>query len=172
MKTRLWLGLLLLLSIRTAHAAPVTTVHRVDLNRYLGQWHEIAHLPMFFQRHCLGDTTAVYGLRNDGRISVRNRCRTAKGWQEANGRAKVVPDSGNARLKVSFFWPFSGDYWIVGLDEQYRWAVVGDPKRKYLWILSRTPVLDAIELEKAKALAVAQGYDLSALIRTVNQPEP
>ncbi len=115
------------------------TVAEVDLARYAGKWYEVAAFPMFFQRQCVGDTTAEYGLRPDGDISVRNRCRTESGFDEATARAWAVEGSGNARLKVQFFWPFRADYWVIGLDDGYRWAVVGNPERKYLWILSRTP---------------------------------
>ncbi|MDO8330297.1 MAG: lipocalin family protein [Fluviicoccus sp.] len=166
MNTRRWMPLLMLLASVTAKAEPVTTVPRVDLARYLGTWYEIAHLPMFFQHHCIGDTTAQYGLREDGRITVLNRCRTDNGWQEATGRAKVVPDTVNARLKVTFFWPFSGNYWVIGLDPEYRWALVGNPSRKYLWLLSRTPQLSPDLFEEAQKAAIAQGYELSGLLMT------
>ena len=169
MNTRRWIPMLMLLTACTAaQAAPVSTVPKVDLDRYLGTWYEIAHLPMFFQRQCVGDTTAQYGLREDGRISVLNRCRTAKGWQEAIGRAKVMPDTGNAKLKVTFFWPFSGDYWVIGLDPEYRWALVGNPSRKYLWLLSRTPSLSQDQLDIARQAALAQGYNLTGLLMTPN----
>ena len=166
MNTRRWMPLLMLLASFIAKAEPVTTVPHVDLDRYLGTWYEIAHLPMFFQRHCVGDTTAQYGLREDGRISVLNRCRTAKGWQEAIGRAKVMPGTGNAKLKVTFFWPFSGDYWIIGLDPEYRWALVGNPSRKYLWLLARTPSLSPDQLDMARQVALTQGYNLTGLLMT------
>lgn len=149
---------------------PVVSVSEVDLARYLGRWYEVASFPMFFQKRCLGDTTAEYALRPDGDITVTNRCRTEDGFIEANGRASVVASSGNARLKVSFFWPFSSDYWVIGLDADYRWAVVGNPNRKTLWILSRTPTLPENDLLRAKAAAVAQGYDLASL-RTTAQSE-
>lgn len=149
-----------------AEVAPVTTVPQVDLARYLGRWYEIGSFPMFFQRKCIADTTAEYAAREDGAIAVRNRCRTEDGFIEAEGRARTVDDSGNARLKVSFFWPFFSDYWIIGLDADYRWAVVGNPDRRYLWILARTPVLAPAELEHARAAAQAQGYDLSQLRMT------
>ena len=157
--------------VAVASDSAVATVPRVDLERYLGRWYEIGSFPMFFQRNCIADTTAEYSPREDGGIAVRNRCRTEDGFIEAEGKATTVEDSGNARLKVSFFWPFSSDYWIIGLDNDYRWAVVGNPNRKYLWILSRTPVLPAAEIEKAKAAAVAQGYDLSMLRMTRQEPQ-
>ena len=143
--------------------AGVVSVPSVDLNRYVGKWYEIGSFPMFFQRNCTGDTTAEYAALPDGAISVTNRCRTDDGFIQADGKATVVEGGGNAKLKVSFFWPFRSDYWIIGLDADYRWAVVGNPNRKYLWILSRTRTLPAEQLEMAKQAAVAQGYDLGEL---------
>jgi apolipoprotein D and lipocalin family protein len=153
-----------------ADPAPVQPVAEVDLVRYSGKWYEIASFPMFFQRQCVGDTTAEYTLRQDGDVDVRNRCRTKDGFDEATARAWAVEGSGNARLKVQFFWPFRGDYWVIGLDPQYRWAVVGHPERKYLWILARTPKLSAAELEAALGVAGAQGFELGRLRYTVQGP--
>jgi apolipoprotein D and lipocalin family protein len=142
---------------------PVASVPSVDLARYTGKWYEIASFPMFFQRKCIADTTAEYTPAPEGAISVRNRCRTESGFDEALGKATVVEGFNNSRLKVSFFWPFKADYWVVGLDPEYRWAVVGNPSRKYLWVLSRTPQLAAPLLEAALASATAQGFDLTQL---------
>ncbi len=147
--------------------APVTSVPAVDLTRYSGKWFEIAAFPMFFQRNCIADTTAEYAPAPDGAISVHNRCRTDSGFDDATGKATVVEGSGNSRLKVSFFWPFKADYWVLGLDPEYRWAVVGNPNRKYLWLLSRTPQLPPALLDPALASATAQGFDLSQLRYTV-----
>ena len=108
---------------------PAVSVTEVDLARYAGKWYEIASFPMFFQRNCVGDTTAEYALTPEGDVSVTNRCRTADGFDEAKGTATIVDGSRNARLKVSFFWPFRSDYWIFGLDADYRWAVVGKDSR-------------------------------------------
>ncbi|WP_043647818.1 lipocalin family protein [Chitinilyticum litopenaei] len=153
-----------LLSPFLAQASEVRTVPAVDLQRYLGQWYEIAAFPMRFQAQCTGDTTASYTLRDDGQIGVVNRCKTADGSVDsANGRAKVVENSGNARLRVTFFWPFYGDYWVIGLDPDYQWAVVGHPSREYLWVLSRSPQLSPPALEAALASAKAQGYSLDKL---------
>jgi len=146
-----------------AEPPPVNSVAKVDLDRYLGKWYEIASFPMFFQRQCTGDTTAEYSPRPDGEIKVVNRCRTEKGFDEAVGRAWTVPDTGNAQLKVSFFWPFRADYWVIGLDDEYRWAVVANPNRKYLWILSRTPQLPKPQLDAALQAAARQGFDLDEL---------
>jgi apolipoprotein D and lipocalin family protein len=120
-------------------------VNQVDLNRYLGKWYEIATIPQRFQKgcHCV---TAEYSLRKNGKIKVVNSCRKDHPdgpFKQAIGRAKVVRGSNNAKLKVSFFGPFWGNYWIIALDQQdYQWAVVSDPSRKTLWILCRTPQMD------------------------------
>ncbi len=143
--------------------APVASVAAVDLARYAGKWFEIGSFPMFFQRKCVGDTTAEYALAADGRVDVTNRCRTDAGVDEATGHATVVEGFNNSRLKVSFFWPFKADYWVLGLDPEYRWAVVGNPNRKYLWVLSRTPQLPKPLLDAALASAANQGFDLSQL---------
>jgi apolipoprotein D and lipocalin family protein len=147
--------------------SPVTSVPSVDLARYSGKWYEIAAFPMFFQRNCVADTTAEYAAADRGALSVHNRCRTASGSDEATGQATVVEGSGNSRLKLTFFWPFKSDYWVLGLDPEYRWAVVGNPNRKYLWLLSRTPQLPPQQLATALASAAAQGFDLSQLHYTV-----
>lgn len=142
----------------------VQTVPSVDTQRYVGKWYEIANYPMFFQRKCVGDTTADYAAKPDGKISVLNRCRTKDGtFDEADGEASVVEGSNNSKLKVTFFKPFSGDYWIIGLDPDYRWSVVGSPDRKYLWILSRTPEMAPADLKRALDAARAQGYTLEEL---------
>jgi len=123
----------------------------------------VASFPMFFQRQCKGDTTAEYASKPNGDIAVRNRCRTDSGFDEANGSATVVEGSNNSRLKVSFFWPFKADYWVIGLDPEYRWAVVGNPNRKYLWVLSRTPQLPEPLMQAALEAASQQGFDLTQL---------
>ncbi|HUU82821.1 MAG TPA: lipocalin family protein [Phycisphaerae bacterium] len=118
-------------------------VDYVDLDRYLGKWYEIARYPNDFEQNCVG-VTADYSLRNDGQIRVVNTCRNPDGGtkKRIEGTARVDDRSSNAKLKVSFFWPFSGAYWIIDLDPDYRYAVVGEPGRKFFWILSRTPTMD------------------------------
>ena len=161
---RLLVSLLLCgLSVLALAQAPVVSVPSVDLGRYSGKWFEIASFPMFFQRNCVADTTAEYALAPDGGVTVHNRCRTDSGYDDAIGKATVVEGYGNSRLRVSFFWPFKADYWILGLDPEYRWAVVGNPNRKYLWVLSRTAQLPPTLLEAALARASAQGFDLTKL---------
>jgi apolipoprotein D and lipocalin family protein len=143
----------------------LTSVQHVDLARYTGTWYEIAKIPNRFQKQCGSNTTATYILRPDGRLDVVNRCRKKDGEMvEARGLAKVVDLQTNAKLKVSFVSflgvrPFWGDYWILGLDENYQWVIVGSPGRKYGWILSRTPKLEPVVLERIYALLREQEYD-------------
>ena len=153
---------------------PVRTVASVDLDRYLGQWYELARYPNRFQRDCVSDVTATYARRGDGRIDVVNRCVEQDGGvNEARGIARVLDDPTGAKLKVRFapawlsFLPAVwGDYWIIGLDEGYDWAVVGTPDRKYLWILSRTPELDEPAYAEALDRARENGFDTSRLTPT------
>jgi apolipoprotein D and lipocalin family protein len=147
-------------------------VERVELDRYLGTWHEVARLPQRFQDsatlRCTA-TTAEYAALGPGRIRVVNACRNALDpaapRRVARGEAYVVEGSEGARLRVSFFWPFYGDYWVLGLDPDYRWAVVGSPSRRSLWVLSRTPQLPEADLERALAIARREGFDLGPLVR-------
>ncbi|MDI4632964.1 lipocalin family protein [Pelomonas sp. V22] len=143
---------------QAAPDAPLPTVPSVDLNRYLGTWYEIALLPNRFERRCVSDTQAHYSL-DEGTVRVRNRCRTADGSiEEAKGRAKVVADSGNAKLRVSFFWPFYGNYWILALDEAYSEVLVGEPGREYGWILARQPDLPEARIQALLERANALGF--------------
>ena len=143
-------------------------VPHVDLEKYLGKWYEIAHLPAKFQEGC-DETTATYTLLKDGKISVLNACKRNGKIKTAKGKAKVVDEATGAKLKVTFFWPFYGDYWIIGLGDNYEYAVVGHPGRNYLWILSRTPSMgDALYGRLLEKLA-ATGYDVSRLMKT---PQP
>jgi apolipoprotein D and lipocalin family protein len=153
--------------------APVRTVLFVDLDRYAGDWFEIARFPNRFQLQCVGDVRASYARRPDGRIDVVNRCRTATGETEARGVARIVDERSFAKLKVRFapawlswlpmVW---GDYWIIGLAPDYSWAVVGDPGREYVWILARTAQLDDASTAMARAAARDNGFDLTRLVDT------
>jgi apolipoprotein D and lipocalin family protein len=145
------------------------TVPHVDLNRYLGLWYEIASFPQSFQRGCTG-STATYMLRDNGDVDVVNRCLEGSltGKEKvARGRARAVDSSTNAKLKVSFFRPFWGDYWIIDLGANYEYAVVGHPSRDYLWILSRTPTMDSAVYDGILARLRSQGYEVERLNRTV-----
>jgi len=161
----------------------VVPVPSVELKRYAGGWYEIARIPNRFQRQCARHTIAQYGLRPDGRLSVLNQCIKRSGnVDQATGVAKVVDPVSRAKLKVSFVsvlgWrPFWGDYWVIGLDPAYRWAVVGSPDRRYGWVLSRTPRLDDASMASIRELLERQGFawsrfELSNPSLTVERPGP
>lgn len=177
----LWMALMISSpAALAASIAPPKTVDHVEITRYLGPWYEIARLPNRFERDCARDATAHYSL--DGKtIRVVNRCLKADGKaQVARGRAKIVDHSTNAKLKVTFFWPFYGDYWILGLGSPanpqaaaasqanpvYPWAVVGGPRRKYLWILARRPTLTPLQREEVRRVVEESGYEWSKLLWT------
>ena len=146
---------------------PLATVPKVDLTRYVGTWYEIAQYPNRFQRKCERDTTAKYTMLPNGIIEVVNSCRRAdNSMNTVRGKAKVVDRSSNARLKVTFFWPFYGDYWIIGLAADYRYAIVGEPDRKYLWMLSRTPKMSDQDYAEALEKIRRAGYEVGRLMRT------
>jgi len=147
----------------------LTVVDSVDLERYLGTWYEVASYPAWFQKNCTA-VTAEYSMRDDGLIKVVNSCRKGSldgKLKQSTGRAKVVDSATNAKLKVSFFGPFWGDYWIIDLDPDYRWAVVGVPSRKYLWVLSRSPVMDRADYDGIISRLPEAGYDVSRLEMTL-----
>lgn len=148
--------------------APVTSL---DLQRYAGQWHEIAHLPMFFQRKCVDKITATYTVNPDGTVAVHNACRAKNGNMDASdGVAKRVPGAPGA-LKVRFAprivawlpWVWA-DYWVIELDPNYQWAVVGSPSRKYLWILSRAPSMNPALFGQIRDRARERGYPVDKLV--------
>lgn len=159
--------------IARADAMPNRPVATLDLQRYSGQWHEIARLPMFFQRNCVGEVTARYTLQPGGDIEVRNACLTKSGKRdESIGVAKPVPGK-PGQLKVRFaprllswvpgVW---ADYWVIALDADYRWAVVGGPSRDYLWILSRDATMDPAQFDEIVAKAKTAGYPVEKLLRS------
>jgi apolipoprotein D and lipocalin family protein len=171
---------LLALASAPAHAGRLPdpegmeVVPSVDLQRYLGTWFEIATIPQFFQKGCHA-TTATYSLRDDGAIRVVNVCRKDSLQGElsrAEGKAWVVDTDSNAKLKVQFQWPFSGDYWIIELGEDYEYAVVGHPNREYLWILNRSPWMDQAQYDGIIQRVVALGYDPALVVPTAQPPRP
>jgi apolipoprotein D and lipocalin family protein len=174
---RALLALTLLTAACATEPGPGTprTAGTVDLARYAGTWFEAARFPTSFQdsaRVRCEQVTATYTARPDGAITVVNRCNNAlDGGAErvAEGVARSA-SPGNDRLRVSFFWPFYGDYWVIGLDPDYRWAVVGAPGRDYLWILSRTPRMAPADYEAAVAIARREGFDTARLRRTEQAP--
>lgn len=160
-----------LVSAAAVASSPNAPVAELDLQRYAGRWHEIAHLPMFFQRKCASDITATYTLRPDGSIEVRNACRKRDGSQQVSeGIARPV-DERPGQLEVRFaprwlswapgVW---ADYWVIALDPDYRWAVVGGPSRKYLWILSRESSMSQSQFDTLRADAAARGYPVDRLV--------
>jgi apolipoprotein D and lipocalin family protein len=157
----------------SAALPPLKTVAQVDLQRYLGTWYEIARMPFGIQdRNCARATSATYSARDDGAIDVLNRCQRADGTVfAAAGLATVVDRTSNARLEVTFLprwlrWlPVGrGDYWVIELAPDYSYVVVGEPQRRYLWILARTPTLDAATLRGIVARLPAHGYDPARLV--------
>jgi apolipoprotein D and lipocalin family protein len=156
-----------------AETKPLEVVPYVDLSRYTGTWYEIASIPQRFQKDCVG-ATATYTLREDGAIAVLNKCRkkTLDGeLKEANAKAWVIDKKTNAKLKVQFFWPFKGDYWIIELDADYQYAVVGHPGRNYLWILGRTPRMDEALYQDLLQRIANKGYDPSRIKKTLQPSE-
>lgn len=160
----------LFMTARISRAAstlpPLTSVPHVDLTRYMGVWHEVARIDHSFQKGCI-KSSATYTLLPDGEVEVINRCVDEKDGRlrEAKGRAWSVDPNGNARLKVSFFWPFRGDYWIIDLGTEYEYAVVGSPNRQYLWILARQPAMDDAVYKGILERLTAQGFAVDQLVR-------
>jgi apolipoprotein D and lipocalin family protein len=170
MKTALFLVSILALGAgaasRPAQDRPLAVVPSVDLARYMGVWYEIASFPQKFQKgcHC---TKAEYSMTGKGYVRVLNSCSkdsAAGKVKRAEGKAFVVEGSNNAKLKVQFFWPFRGDYWIIELASDYSHVVVGDPSRKYLWILARTPRIPDVLYKEIVARTAAKGFDVSKLV--------
>lgn len=155
----------------TTGALPNQPVPMLDLQRYAGSWHEIAHLPLRFERQCVDDVTATYTVLADQALQVRNACRTRDGSLDvAEGIAR--PGQVPGALKVSFAprwlrWIRAtwADYWVVEVDPQYQWAVVGSPSRKYLWILSRAPRMSSRLFGQLTQHATDRGYPVNKLIK-------
>jgi apolipoprotein D and lipocalin family protein len=145
------------------------TVGKVDLQRYAGSWFEIARYPNNAQDRPgrrFVDVTATYTARPDGSIAVLNACRDAQGRKRSIRARARTTDSTGAKLRVTFFWPFSGDYWVIGLDPGYHWAVVCTPSRRCLWVLSRTPEMAPDDYTRAVVAATVQGFDPTRLVPT------
>ncbi len=165
MKTLIILIVLILSISLFPQSTSLKTVDYVDLKKYTGLWYEIAKIPNSFQNQCVKGATAKYTLKEDGEIAVVNSCIDEDGEvDDADGIARVVDKNSNAKLEVSFVsflgWrPFWGDYWVIGLDENYKWAIVGTPSRKYGWILSRTPQLDKQTMDMIFQILRDQGYN-------------
>ncbi|MEO8628959.1 MAG: lipocalin family protein [Betaproteobacteria bacterium] len=160
-----------LASMRNAKR-PLPVVQSLDIGRYLGRWYEIAAYPNRFERGCVA-TTATYSRLDSGQLKVVNQCREggfAGKVRTVEGTAWMEDPANPAKLKVRFFWPFSGDYWVVALDEDYRWSIVGEPSRQYLWILARTPTLDSAVYAGLLELVSSMGYDPARLRQSPQVP--
>lgn len=154
--------------------SPLQTIERLDVGRYLGTWYEIAKFPNIFQRQCVSDTQALYRQRDDGQLDVVNRCRKDNGeMAEAVGRARQIGAADSPRLEVRFapawlswlpvVW---GNYWVIDLDPAYQLVAVSEPKREFLWVLSRTPTVDPAAYQALLGRLQAKGFDLSKLEKT------
>jgi apolipoprotein D and lipocalin family protein len=152
----------------TLTSQSLKTVESLDLMKYSGLWYEISSFPQKFQRGCCG-TTAKYTLSEKGYVIVENTCfkdsLTGK-VKRIKGKAFVEKNSNNSKLKVQFFWPFKGKYWIIECDSSYAYAAVGHPNRKYLWILSRSPKMDEVTYEKILSRLREKGFKTSELRKT------
>ncbi|MGE3180127.1 MAG: lipocalin family protein [Phycisphaerae bacterium] len=147
---------------------PLDTADFVDVERYMGTWYEIARYPNNFEEGCEG-VTADYTLRDDGKVTVVNTCRdiaTGTVKDRIEGTASIVDETTNAKLKVTFFWPFAGDYWILEVGENYEYAVVGEPSRNFFWILNRDPDMDDELYNDILARMPEWGYDPARLMLT------
>lgn len=159
-----------------ADVPPVVTAASVNLEKYVGEWYEIAAIPQSYQKQCVGNTKAQYSIAEESLISVVNTCDTRNGQvSTANGRARVVDRQTNSKLEVTFVnlfgWQFifGGAYWILQVDENYSYAVVGGPRRDMAWILSRTASLPQEQLVQAHKVLIDQGYDTCKLISTLQE---
>ncbi|QHI99427.1 lipocalin [Xylophilus rhododendri] len=174
----LWAACLGALAQSPSPGVPIAAVAHVDWQRYGGKWYELARLPNAFQRKCIGDVTARYLAKEQGRIEVVNQCRRDDASEDvALGEARLV-DGDVGKLKVRFaprwlaWMPLVwGDYWVLEVDEGYRTALVGTPDREYLWLLSRQPQRPPAEVDAWVQRAAALGFDTSRLIRTVQTAE-
>ena len=171
-KFALCVALLSLLGACSVFAAqPLTTVSAIDVPRYLGTWYEIAKFPNWFQRKCVGNTQAQYALQSDASLQVINRCKLASGqMDEAVGAVRQIGNASSPKLQVRFapqwlsiiaaVW---GDYWVIALDDTYQWVAVSEPGREYLWVLSRTPRMDAPTYANLLLRLSALGLDVQKL---------
>lgn len=166
MRNLVFIFLAMIFSTTYSQTKP-SVVREVDLKRYAGTWYEIARLPNTFEKglRCI---TATYELREDGRITVINRGHKISDPSKistARGVAWLPDKKVTSKLKVQFFWPFSGDYWIIDLDKDYRYVLVGDPSFRYLWILARDKKIDEAIIKKLLDKAVENGFDVKPVIR-------
>ena len=158
-------------------ASDLKSISALDVPRYMGTWYEIAKFPAWFQKKCVADTRAEYTLQPDGRVQVINRCRQGSGeMKEALGSGRQIGDVTSSKLEVRFapawlsFLPMVwGDYWVIDLDPAYQLVAVSEPKREYLWILSRNAKVDPAAYDALLARLSGQGFDLQRLEKTLQR---
>ena len=159
--------IIMMMALKSFSQTKPSVVGSVDLGRYAGTWYEIARLPNSFEKN-LKCITATYTLRDDGKITVLNTGRLIDDplkLKTARGVAWIPDKSIPAKLKVQFFWPFKGNYWIIDLDKEYKHVLVGDPSFKYLWILCRDKVIDEMSYKKLLERAVTEGFNVKPIIK-------
>jgi len=186
MKKVIFLGILAMISVfsisvfaQKTNENALQTVSSVDLKQYSGKWYEIARYPNKFQDQCVGNTAATYTIKKENKIEVLNECVTEKGVvDKAKGEARIVDKNTNAKLEVRFAPKFLsfisavwGDYWIIDLDENYKYAAIGDPKREYFWILSRDPKIDDATYQNILRRAETKGFNPAKVIKTPQNVE-
>ncbi len=154
------------LALPASAAPPLSVAASVDLPRYMGTWHEIAHIPNSPQKGCT-DTTVHYRLDDSGGFDLVNSCWKNGKHKPYRGTARRVDPASAAKFRVKFYVFFGGDYWITDLDPEYRWAVVGAPDRRQLWIISREKTLDEAVYQGILTRARAAGFDTRKLVRTL-----
>jgi apolipoprotein D and lipocalin family protein len=165
MQKIIMLSISLFMGLQICHSqSTLETVDKVDLQKYSGKWYEICHMPASFLEGC-SCITATYTIDKKGFVRVFNQCRKSNGkWTSINGKAFAVSGSWNSKLKVQFFWPFRADYYIIDLAEDYSYAVVGEPGRRYLWILSRTPHMDPVLYDALVQKCGNKGFAVEYLV--------
>jgi apolipoprotein D and lipocalin family protein len=156
-----------------AQQGAVTPVSSVDLKRYSGKWFEIARLPTKFQKQCVGNTTTTFNtMTQNGQLQVLNTCLQKSGKiDQLRGEAKVIDASTNAKMKVSFPKFSSDSFWVLDLDPNYQYAVVGNPDREYLWILSRAPQMDDGTYQQILRRLERMGFKPNKLVKTPQNVE-
>ena len=176
MKPSIFAVLLGLLAVGCASdsSPKLNTVSDFQVKRYLGEWHQVAAIPAWFQAACAANTMANYDLSDDGLMEVVNACETSEGsLQQAEARARFLETPSEGKLEVTFvrllgswFWPAAGDYWVIALDPDYQWSVVGEPSREFAWILARSRTLDPETLRHIARILEREDYDSCALLLT------
>ena len=158
-------GGLAYMNARKNNNRPLKTVDKVDLRRYSGKWYEIATIPHSFEKDC-ACSIAEYHLNPDGYLEITNSCLQEGRQKVVNAKAFPIEGSNNSKLEVQYFWPIKGKYYIMALDKEYQYALVGHPNRNYLWVLSRYQEMDEDTFIDLLQIARQEGFDISRLRRT------